>query len=66
MGAYRDHAEPMQIVRGRIGRETIHYKVPPSAQVPKEVSRFLAGLEAANEPDSLVKAALAHLWFESA
>lgn len=65
VGAYRDHAEPMQIVSGRMGRETIHYEAPASARVPKEMDRFLAWLEAANEPDSLVKAALAHLWFET-
>lgn len=65
VGAYRDHAELMQIVGGPMGRETIHYEARPSARVPKEMNRFLALLEAANEPDSLVKAALAHLWFET-
>lgn len=65
VGGYREHAEPMQIVSGRIGRETVHYEAPPSADVPAEMDRFLAWLDGPNEPSGLVKAALAHLWFET-
>jgi Fic family protein len=65
VGAYRDHAAPMQIVSGRIGRETVHYEAPPSAAVREEMDKFLAWLNSTNEPDGLVKAALAHLWFET-
>ncbi|MBE0547389.1 MAG: Fic family protein [Rubrivivax sp.] len=65
VGGYREHAEPMQIVVGRIGRETVHYEAPPSAAVPVEIQRFLAWLDGPNEPGGLVKAALAHLWFET-
>lgn len=65
VGAYRQHAEPMQIVSGRIGRERVHYEAPPSAQVPMEMDRFLSWFNAGGEEDSLVQAALAHLWFET-
>ncbi len=65
VGGYREHAEPMQIVSGRIGRETVHYEAPPSAAVPVEMERFLAWLDGPIEPSGLVKAALAHLWFET-
>ena len=65
VGGYREHAEPMQIVSGRLGRETVHYEAPPSAGVPVEMERFLAWLGGSNEPSGLVKAALAHLWFET-
>lgn len=65
VGAYRQHAEPMQIVSGRTGRERVHYEAPPSAQVPMEMDRFLSWFNAGGEPDSLVQAALAHLWFET-
>ena len=65
VGGYRDHAEPMQIVSARIGRETVHYRAPPSAAVPGEMEQFLAWLDGPAQVDSLVKAALAHLWFET-
>ncbi len=65
VGQYRDHAEPMQIVRGRIGRERIHYEAPPSARVAEEMGRLLDWFNADVETDSLVRAALAHLWFET-
>ena len=62
----------MQIVSGPPGRETVHYEAPPSNQVAKEMTRFL-GWFANTAPiperppvmDSLARAAIAHLWFES-
>lgn len=65
VGGYREHAEPMQIVSGRIGRETVHYQAPPSVAVPAEMDAFLSWLNGSSEPTGLVKAALAHLWFET-
>lgn len=65
VGGYREHSEPMQIVSGRLGRETVHYEAPPSARVPHEMDRLLQWFNAAEEPDTLVRAALAHLWFET-
>ncbi len=72
VGRYRDHADPMQIVSGRPGRETVHYEAPPSHQVTREMDRFLAWFsDTAPVPgqpaamDGLARAALAHLWFES-
>ena len=65
VGGYRQHGEPMQIVSGRIGRETVHYQAPPSVQVHAEMSQFLAWLNHPTGEDGLVKAALAHLWFET-
>ena len=66
VGAYRTHAEPMQIVSGPLGREKVHYEAPPSATVPAEMAAFLAWAnDGATEPNALVKAALAHLWFET-
>ncbi len=65
VGSYRTHSEPMQIVSGRVGRETIHYEAPPSATVVSEMSQFLAWLEQPAQDDPLVTAALAHLWFET-
>ena len=65
VGAYREHAEPMQIVSGRIGGERVHFEAPPSSRVPAEMDALLAWFNARTEPDSLVQAAIAHLWFET-
>lgn len=64
-GSYREHAESMQIVSGRVGHERVHYEAPPSAQVFDETSRLLRWFNAGTEPDILVRAALTHLWFET-
>lgn len=65
VGGYREHAEPMQIVSGPIGRERVHYEAPPSAQVQVEMDRLLAWFNTSTDTDSLVLAALTHLWFET-
>ena len=60
VGAYRSHAEPMQIVSGPVGREKVHYEAPASAVVPTEMAAFLAWVnDDKAEPYKLVKAALA-------
>ena len=66
VGAYRTHAEAMQIVSGAMGRETVHYEAPSSDKVPAEMAAFLAWAnDDRAEPSALIKAALAHLWFET-
>jgi len=80
VGRYRDHADAMQIVSGRLGREVVHYQAPPSAQVPQEIAQFLVwfacppavpghapSTESGPAPGlhGLARAALAHLWFET-
>jgi Fic family protein len=69
-GTYRTHADPMQIVSGRQGREKVHYVAPPSSQVHTEMTRFLTWFNssapgATIAVEGLVRAALAHLWFET-
>ena len=65
VGAYREHTEPMQIVSGRIGHEKVHYEAPPSSMVAAEMEAMLAWFNHDGNGDSLVRAALAHLWFET-
>lgn len=67
-GAYRNHPEPMQIVSGgSLARPPrIHYEAPPSAAVPAEMERFLDWYN--GNPSDLpgpIRAAVAHVWFES-
>jgi Fic family protein len=67
-GKFRSHDTPMQIVSGPLGRETVHYEAPPSIEVPAQMNKFLDwfnGSRANAAYDGLVRAALAHLWFES-
>lgn len=78
VGRWRDHEDPMQIVSGPIGREVVHYEAPPSHQVPAEMAQFIAWFDATRPSavapgvpaapgslNGLVRAALAHLWFET-
>ena len=64
-GAYRDHAEPMQIVTPRPGKnDLVHFEAPPSAAVRRQMNQLLAWLNKPPPMDGLIKAAVAHLWFE--
>ena len=72
VGRLRDHADAMQIVSGALGREVVHYTAPPSSRVAGEMEKFLAWFEAtrpcvgvAPNLHGIVRAAIAHLWFES-
>lgn len=70
-GKWRSHKEPMQIVSGAMGREIIHYEAPPSKVVPSEMKRFIqwfndtahGGKTEIRKP--IIRAAVAHLYFES-
>lgn len=39
VGAYRQLVEPMQIVSGRPGHETVHYEALPSVAVPADMAQ---------------------------
>ena len=71
VGRYRDHADLVQIVSGRLGREVVHYTALASADVAAEMAQFLAWFEATRPPQAapalggLARAAVAHLWFET-
>ena len=65
VGRYRDHSDLMQIVSGQPGKEVIRYTAPPSAQIPFEMQTFLAWFAETTPKNGIVRAAIAHLWFES-
>ena len=72
VGKYRKRADPMQVVRGAVGHEKVHYEAPASSRVPVEMRQLLDWWERTRpdrtqaEPvDGIVRAAIAHLWFET-
>lgn len=70
IGTYRRHADPMQIVSGRLDAPTVHFEAPPSVRVHKEMTRFIAWFNATSPQGktplpALTRASIAHLYFES-
>ena len=71
IGRWRTHAEPMQVVSGAMGKEKIHFEAPPSVAVASEMARFIVWFNASAPNQSgpienpLVRASIAHLYFES-
>ncbi|WP_290794110.1 Fic family protein [Flavihumibacter sp. UBA7668] len=71
VGGWRSDEAPMQVISGAIGREKVHFEAPPSSEVPAEMELFIewfndtapgGNKELKNAP---VRAAIAHLYFES-
>ena len=69
-GAYRNDLSPMQIVSGPCGREKVHYEAPPAIEVPEEMVRLIdwynqtIPLSGDKTIPGIVRAGIAHLWFE--
>lgn len=61
VGAWR--TDVMQVTSGPMGKEIIHFEAPPAAKVPAEMQQFLDWMEANQEIDLVIRAAIAHLWF---
>jgi Fic family protein len=70
VGRYRTHAEPMQIVSGRLDRPSVHFEAPPSAAIQAEMARFIkwfndTGPGGPATLPALTRAGICHLYFES-
>jgi Fic family protein len=70
-GHWRTDEEPMQIISGHYEKWVIHFEAPPSDKVPKEMKRFIRWFNE-TAPAQIkaidfapVRAAIAHLYFES-
>lgn len=59
----RPEMDPMQVVSGPIGRETVHFEAPEGLRVPEEMETFLTWFNAPPRGDPVIRAALAHFWF---
>lgn len=67
VGGWRKDPAPMQVVSGRADRPIVHFEAPPSRRVPREMRDFITWFNgpARDLPHAPVRAAVAHLYFES-
>lgn len=66
VGEWRNDSKgPMVVASEKRGREVVHYEAPPAHRVPDEMAAFLEWVEAKNEESALLKAGIAHIWFET-
>lgn len=71
LGQWRTHTDAMQVVSGSPGNITVHFEAPPSSRVPEEMARFITWFNRTAPGGSEeirpapVRAAIAHLYFES-
>ncbi|NBB88566.1 MAG: DUF4172 domain-containing protein [Bacteroidetes bacterium] len=70
IGQYRTHKEPMQIVSNTLRQPKVHFEAPPSDRVRNEMDTFIhwfnrtkKGMRQQLTP--LIRAGIAHLYFES-
>lgn len=55
----------VQVISGPAGREVVHFEGPPAQLVDDEIEHFLVWLNTNTKTDPVLKAAIAHLWFET-
>jgi Fic family protein len=65
VGAWRDNTkdDPMQVVSGPMGKEMVHYEAPASELLENEMKGFCDWFNKEYGIDTVMKAAIAHLWF---
>ena len=64
VGAWRDSTkDPMQVVSGSIGHETVHFEAPKAERLDREMRLFIDWANERDDLDLVLRAALAHLWF---
>ncbi len=71
LGAWRTHAEPMQVISGPIGKETVHFEAPPSDKMGEMMMSFISWFNATGPDGKMpiqhapIRSAIAHLYFET-
>ncbi len=61
VGRYR--TGEMQIVSGAMGKEKVHFEAVPASDVKTEMDKFLKWFNGNQTIDPVLKAAIAHFWF---
>lgn len=64
-GEWRKGTAPMQVISGSASDPKIHFEAPPSKMVSKEMKRFIEWYNKSEISSPIIKAAVAHLYFES-
>jgi Fic family protein len=64
-GQWRKGNAPMQVISGSASNPKIHYEAPPSKSLSKEMKRFIEWYNTCEISSPIIKAAVAHLYFES-
>jgi Fic family protein len=64
-GQWRKGNAPMQVISGSASNPKIHYEAPPSKTISKEMKRFIEWYNTSEISSPIIKAAVAHLYFES-
>ncbi|WP_050113745.1 Fic family protein [Yersinia thracica] len=58
--------EPMQVISGRMGKETVHFEAPPREVLSAELAQFINWFNVSRTNsliDPLLRAAIVHFWF---
>lgn len=65
VGNWRNNSkdDPMQVISGAMGRETVHYQAPDAELLEQEMKHFLTWFNSTVDIDPVLKAGIAHLWF---
>ncbi len=63
VGKYRTNEE--HIVSGMFGREKVHYIAPSPQRVEEEMEKFIEWFNNETDESSVIRSAVAHLWFVS-
>jgi Fic family protein len=64
-GQWRKGTAPMQIISGANSAPTIHFEAPSSKLVPNQMKQFISWYNNNEIISPIIKAAVAHLYFES-
>ena len=64
-GQWRKGTAPMQIISGSTSAPTIHFEAPSSKWVPNQMKEFITWYNKSEIISPIIKAAIAHLYFES-
>ncbi len=54
---------PMQVVSGPVHKLKVHFQAPDAKKIKKEMNKFFKWLNSSKNIDSILQAAIAHLWF---
>jgi Fic family protein len=64
-GQWRKATEPMQVISGSTSNPKVHFEAPPSKTLSKEMKLFIEWYNKSEISSPIIKAAVAHLYFES-